>query len=333
MKNFYWILFLFLPPGLLAQNTDSTYADKLGFPKGSRVLILHVDDAGMSYDSNIGAEMALTEGISTSVSVMMPCPWVPGFIKFLRMRPDLDAGIHLTLTSEWDAYRWGPLSGKSQVPGLCDPDGYLWPDVENVVKHASPNEVDMEIRAQLDKARKMGLEPSHLDSHMGTLFASPAFLEKYVQLGIEMQIPLMLPGGHDQLIQAETHSSNSQVQQLQMLGRMLWTGGLPVLDDLHNMSYDWPISSTMAKNDLELKKFKTRKYIEAIESLKPGLTMMIMHCTSTTEVFEKISSSGPVRRGDLLAMLNPELKKAIKDQGIILTTWKEVMKRRKGVRN
>ncbi len=69
------------------QSQDSTYADRLGFPKGARVLILHVDDAGMSFDSNLGAEMALTKGVSTSVSVMMPCPWVPGFLQFLKTHP------------------------------------------------------------------------------------------------------------------------------------------------------------------------------------------------------------------------------------------------------
>src|SRR5579871_5603473 len=85
---------------------DSTYADRLGFPKGARVLIIHVDDAGMSLESNEGAVTALTKGAATSVSVMMPCPWVPGFVSWLHQHPDADAGLHLTLTSEWTGYRW-----------------------------------------------------------------------------------------------------------------------------------------------------------------------------------------------------------------------------------
>ncbi len=318
---------------IFAQTKDSTYAEKLGFPKGSRVLILHVDDAGMSYDSNIGAEMALTKGVSTSVSIMMPCPWVSQFIKFLKNRPDLDAGIHLTLTSEWNDYRWGPLSGKSQVLGLCDSNGYLWPDVENVVKHASPEAVEKEIRAQLEKARSMGLEPSHLDSHMGTLFASPLFLERYIRIGIENQIPVMLPGGHDTEIQREMRAPDSRVHQLQSLGKLLWKGGLPVLDDLHNQSYDWIIPREIEKDDQKLQKFKTLKYIDAFKSLKPGLTMVIMHCTSPTPIFSHISESGPTRKGDLLAMMDPDLKKFIKDQGIILTTWREVKRRRLLIKN
>lgn len=101
-----------------AQAADSTYAEKLGFPKGAKVVILHVDDAGMSYDSNEGAIKSIAKGAATSVSVMMPCPWVPGFVHYLKQHPGMDAGLHLTLTSEWKDYRWGPLAGKTVVPGL-----------------------------------------------------------------------------------------------------------------------------------------------------------------------------------------------------------------------
>src|SRR6201995_6169399 len=99
------LIIICIPFSMAAQGGESTYAERLGFPKNARVLILHVDDAGMSLASNEGAEMALTRGVSTSVSVMMPCPWVPGFVQFLKSHPEIDAGLHLTLTSEWVAYR------------------------------------------------------------------------------------------------------------------------------------------------------------------------------------------------------------------------------------
>src|SRR3954469_23191366 len=101
-----------------AQNIDSTYAERLGYPRGAKVLILHVDDAGMSFDSNEGAINAMTKGVANSCSVMMPCPWVPSFIHYLKIHPETDAGLHLTLTSEWKEYRWPPLAGRSTVPGL-----------------------------------------------------------------------------------------------------------------------------------------------------------------------------------------------------------------------
>lgn len=317
-----------IPLGLLAQPPDSTYAERLGYPKGARVLILHVDDAGMSFGSNEGAEKALTKGASTSVSVMMPCSWVPGFVGFLKSHPDIDAGIHLTLTSEWEAYRWGPLSGRKAVPGLTDTAGYLWPSVEEVVKHASPDEVDMEMTAQLNKARSMGFEPTHMDTHMGTVYGSAGFLMRYINLGIKNHIPVMLPGGNDVLIQAQMHFPDATIAQMRQLGKMLWNAGLPVLDDLHNYSYEWPIPADIASDDQKLDAFKTAKYIEALKTLQPGLTMMIMHCTDPGPSFKYISDSGPTRKGDLLAMMNPAFKKALVDQGIIVTTWREVKQRR-----
>jgi len=328
-KKFINILIITIFPfSLPAQTRDTTYAERLGFPKGARVLILHVDDAGMSYASNEGAEKALTAGVSNSVSVMMPCPWVPGFLQFLKSHPQIDAGLHLTLTSEWDEYRWGPLSGKAAVPGLTDGDGYLWPSVEEVVKHASPDEVDLELAAQLAKARAMGFEPTHLDTHMGTVYGSAGFLMRYVSLGIKNHIPVMLPGGADVLIQAQEHFPDATVVQIRQLGKLLWNAGLPVLDDLHNTSYDWKIPADIAQDDRKLNEYKTAKYIEALKTLRPGVTMMIMHCTDTDPSFKHISDSGPTRKGDLLAMMNPAFKKALADQGIILTTWRELKQRR-----
>ena len=105
---------------VMAQVQSQTYAEKLGFPKGKKVIILHIDDAGMSYESNVGTMNALDKGIANSVSVMMPCGWVPQFFTYLKQHPATDAGIHLTLTSEWDNYRWSPLVGCKNAPGLCD---------------------------------------------------------------------------------------------------------------------------------------------------------------------------------------------------------------------
>lgn len=314
-----------------AQTADSTYAEKLGYPKGAKVLILHVDDVGMSYDSNEGAINAMTKGVATSCSVMMPCPWVPAFVHFYKEHPSLDVGLHLTLTSEWQGYRWGPLSGKNTTPGLVDKEGALWSSVEAVIQHASADEVGTEIAAQLERARTMGFEPTHLDTHMGTLLAKPEYMQQYVRLGISNHIPIMLPGGHVKLISEQVHAPETQVQQLRQVGKMLWNSGLPVLDDLHNGSYGDHIPQEMQGNDAQIQAFKTQQYIKGIRSLQPGVTMMIMHCTATTEVFPHISDSGPVRRGDMLAMMDPALKQAIQQEGIILTTWRELKERREKI--
>jgi len=308
--------------------TGSTYAEKLGWKKGDRVLILHMDDAGMSYDSNLGIERVLENGAARSLSVMMPTPWVPHIVHYINAHPGTDAGLHLTLTSEWHEYRWGPLAG-SAVPGLIDAEGALWPDVASVVGHATPAEVDQEIRAQLARAEKMGFHPTHLDSHMGTLFANPAFLEKYIRLGIEKHIPVMLPGGHATYIQADSHPKPEVVAQMQKLGSHLWDAGLPVLDDLHNTSYGWPMPKDMERDDAHLARWRVERYKQTLSELKPGLTMVIMHCTSPTAVFPQISASGDIRNADMLAMLDPEFQRFLKDKGFIVTTWREAAERRK----
>ena len=196
---------------------------------------------------------------------MMPTPWVPHAVAWIKATK-ADAGLHLTLTSEWKSYRWGPLAGKPAVPGLVDPEGALWPNVASVVKHATADEVEREIRAQLDRARTMGFEPTHFDSHMGTLFASDAFKERYIKVGIEQKIPVMFPGGHNFYT---SQSAPARTVGAREIGQRIWAGGLPVLDDIHNFSYGW---KTEDKVDL---------YIDAVRGLKPGVTMMIMHCTAS----------------------------------------------------
>jgi len=316
-----------------------TWAEKLGYPKDARVLILHVDDAGMSLDSNEGAIKAMSEGVANSVSVMMPCPWVPGFVNYLKQHPQTDAGLHLTLTSEWDWYRWGPLSGKPAVPGLVDTQGALWGSVAEVVQHASADEVYTEIKAQLERARGMGFEPTHIDSHMGTLFGSPDYIRQYVRLGVENKIPVMIPGGHNTAIVAELkREGNAQAEAtgkaMSDLGKTLWAAGLPVLDDLHNVSYGWKYEKYKTNYDeAALRKEATANYIESIKVLKPGLTMVIMHCTEPSPRFAEISASGLTRKADLLVMTDPAFKKFLTDNKVILTTWREVAKRRAELKN
>jgi hypothetical protein len=190
------------------------------------------------------------------------------------------------------------------------------------------------MKAQLNRARAMGFQPTHLDTHMGTVYATTEFMKKYIELGVEHHLPVMLPGGADKLIQQQTGSSDTQIAQIRLLGNILWASGLPVLDDLHNFSYGWKVPDSLAtdnpteQSDKKLGKWRTAKYIEALHTLQPGVTMMIMHCSDAGDHFAQISDSGPLRRGDMLAMLDPAFKKALKDQGIILTTWRELMRRR-----
>jgi len=316
---------------LYTQNTHAqqTYAEKLGYPKGAKVIIMHVDDVGMSHDSNMGAIKAITKGVATSGSLMMPCSWVPEFAKYYQNHPGLDIGIHVTLTSEWDNYRWSPVAGREAVPSLLDSDGYFYSSVAGVAQHADPRDVQKEIQAQIDLARNMGFHLSHLDTHMGTVYATPSFLKVYVQEGIKNHIPVMLPGGKDELLkQSMPKEPDSMFVQLQHIGQQLWNAGLPVLDDLHNLSYDWKVPDSIKSSDQKLQQWRTQKYIDSFKKLRPGITLVINHSTDPSQNFSSISDSGPLRKSDMLAMLDPRFKEYLDEQGIILTTWTELQNRR-----
>lgn len=333
MRTLYlFFLFFAISISLKSQTLSPTYAEKLGYPKGAKVVIMHVDDVGMSYDSNEGAIQALEKGVANSLSMMMPCPWVPSFMHYLKEHPSVDAGIHLTLTSEWKNYRWHPLIGYHEAKGLVDTEGAFHHSVEQVVKNASADEVEAEMRAQIARFRLFGLEPTHLDSHMGTLFATPAFTERYIKVGISEHIPIMFPGGHCTVISQLRQTKAEDIKQYQAIGEMLWAAGLPVLDDLHPDSYSTKPPKDIAASDEKLKKFRTDNYIDILKSLKPGVTMVIMHCAFLSNIYQHISADGAVRKGDWLAMLDPRLKEYIQKEGIILTTWRELKARRDKVK-
>lgn len=328
----YLFLFVFCLLGSIGSMAQETYAEKLGYPKGKKVIIFHIDDAGMSYEANQGTILAMEKGVANSASVMMPCGWVPAYMKYLQQHPNTDAGVHLTLTSEWKGYRWFPLSGRDKVPGLHDKEGAMWSNVASVVKNASADEVETEIRAQIARFRQFGVEPSHIDSHMGTLFGSPAFTERYVKVGIQEKIPVMFPAGHATLISKERNSPAQEIQQFQQIGKMLWNAGLPVLDDLFADTYGWKLAANVPNTEENLRKMKTEKYIELLKEAKPGITMVIMHCAAPSDNFKEITDSWPTRYGDFWAMLDPALKTFIEKEGIILTTWREMRERRAKVK-
>lgn len=327
-----------------------TYAEKLGYPKGKKVVIFHVDDAGMSFESNQGTFQALQHGVATSCSVMMPCPWAATFLRESKSSPGMDVGLHLVLTSEWKTYRWEPLAGRSKVPGLIDPEGAFWPSVAEVVAHASAEEVYWELKAQIDRAIQNGIQPTHLDSHMGTLFAKPDFLETYLNIGLEYQIPIMFPGGNNKLItqsfqlplvkelkEKGKYQEGMELpvpdilQEAEAFGNKIWGLGFPVLDDLHSISGDWKPEKSPYTQE-ELTRFKIQKFKETLDMMEPGLAMIIVHCSPNTENFQLFSSSGRSRQADLEAMLSDELKSYIEEEEIILTTWREVSERRKGIK-
>ncbi len=292
---------------------DKTWAERLGWGSQDRVLIIHSDDVGMSHSTNLGAIKALQEGVVSSISIMMPCPWVGEIADYLSEHPEVDAGLHLALTSEWSHYRWGPVAGKSAVPGLADEWGCLWDNVPLVVEHATPDEIETEIRAQIERAAAFGIRPTHIDSHMGTLFATEEYFERYVKVGIETGIPILAIDLPPEKLAQEAPLQADKVHEAVV---KVWNAGFPVLDDIITGTYDWKAED------------KKANYISTLRNLNPGLTEMIVHCAARTEEFMNVTHAAERWMADGEVMVDPEIRKVIEEEGIILTDWREIKERR-----
>ncbi|RLF02741.1 MAG: hypothetical protein DRJ64_09005 [Thermoprotei archaeon] len=158
--------------------------EKLGYDKKDILLIIHADDVGMCHSVNEAAlDLLLNEDIS-SCSLMVPCPWILEAFDFFKSHMDIDVGIHSTFTSEWRFYRWGPVTPKDRVRSLLDEQGYLWRNSLMVANNAKPYEIGLELESQISRALRFGIRPSHVDTHMGTVYTRPEFFMKYVDLSI-----------------------------------------------------------------------------------------------------------------------------------------------------
>src|SRR6266481_1052966 len=158
----------------LSQAETKTLVERLGYPRDAKLLIVHADDLGMAHSINTASIKGLESGLVSSASIMIPCPWLPEIAAYARAHPEADLGLHLTLTSEWSLYRWGPVLGKDRVPSLLDSSGYLYHLEDEAASHMDAKEAEAEIRAQIARAKALGIQPTHLDSHMGTLYQSKA---------------------------------------------------------------------------------------------------------------------------------------------------------------
>src|SRR6201997_4960884 len=145
-------LLLITSPLINSVAQTKTIAERLGYPPDSKLLIVHADDLAVAHSEDAASFDALDKNAVTSASVMVPCPWLNEVAAYAKEHPNADLGLHLTLTSEWKIYRWGPVESKDKVPSLLDPSGYLWPETGPAVQSLKAEEAEREIRAQVERA-------------------------------------------------------------------------------------------------------------------------------------------------------------------------------------
>ncbi|MEX2254227.1 MAG: polysaccharide deacetylase family protein [Acidimicrobiia bacterium] len=164
----------------------TTLGERLGYAPDAKLLIVNCDDLGSSRAANVAVYDALRNGLATSATLMVPCPWARDAAASWRGE---DVGVHLTLNAEWETYRWGPIT---RSPSLLDGDGGFPRTIEDTWDHADVEEVRRECRAQIERAILWGFDVSHIDSHMGTLQLRPEFFDVYLELAVDFGLPLRM---------------------------------------------------------------------------------------------------------------------------------------------
>jgi len=296
---------------MLSAQSPKTLAERLGHPANSRLLVIHADDFGMMHTVDTAIEEAMEKGWVTSASIMVPCPWFPEVAAWAKAHPDADLGIHLTLNADWTTLRWRPVSAQPKGSSLLDADGYLPLLTEDVAAHAKMNDVETEMRAQIDKAQAAGIRLSHLDSHMGTLFASPSLLTVYLSLDKQYKLPVMLPS------QGEL---NGKPVTADDIFKSLNVAPVPVvLNRVIEITPGVPQSQWL------------EAYKKMLAPLPPGTYQLIVHLAHNDAEIQGATSDHPDwgaqwRQNDFDLVSSPEFQKFLKDQGFVLVTWKDLAK-------
>lgn len=302
------------PGGAPAQSPSldvNDLAKRLGFPDGTRAVIIHADDAGITHGTNAAVEQAFASRAISSSSIIVPAPWFPEIAAFARSHPEYDFGVHLTLTAEWEYLRWGGVSPAASIPSLLDGQGFLWPSAESVASHASPEEVKSELRAQIERARRFGVPITHLDTHMNSLMSTPQLTQIYIDLGREYHLPIVLWRPSP--------------------GRKTAAWLSPVIA-AHPMKFINPVSIERSfpgpRGPVDDFPDHYRKFVL---NDKPGeVTEIIVHLADNSDESRAAMGDGSFgaswRATDFRIFSGPEMRAFLKQQHVRLVTWRQLGK-------
>lgn len=282
---------------------------KLGFSEKDRVVIIHTDDIGMC-QSSVAAFRELHEaGIISSGAVMTPCPWFLEAVKMSKGLENVDLGVHLTLTSEWQTYRWGPISTRDRKSGLIDDEGFFYHLAKDAQDHAVPEYAHREMDAQISRCIDAGLNPSHVDTHMGTV-AHPKFMVEYIQMSLKNGLPPMIFRMDEQgWLEAGLDVETAKMATIMMA--QIEESGVPLLDHLRGMPLDFPEQRMERAKSL-------------LRDLPPGLTHFIIHPAKDSPEIRAITLDWQCRVADFELFMQSEMKDFLADIGLHVIGYREL---------
>jgi predicted glycoside hydrolase/deacetylase ChbG (UPF0249 family) len=310
MKTGNTLLLLLLLTGPLWAQKPPSLAEQLGYPPDAKLLILHADDLAVAHAANDASFQALTNRWISSASVMVPCPWLPEVAEFASKHPAIDLGLHLTLTSEWNPYKWGPVAPRTMVGTLTDSLGYFFPTCEALAQRGNPDEVRQELHAQVKRAMDMGIQPTHLDTHMGCLiFQRSSYFQAYLETGRKFNIPVMLSE--------------------QMLA-------LPDSFTKHILPGEVCINQIYMAEPDDYRHGLPQYYLNLFDHLEPGVHVLLIHpAFHTDEIITMTGDYGlfpdycaPWRREDANFFSSTSCQDALRKNNIQLITWRQIKARR-----
>ncbi len=283
---------------------QKTIQERLGYSKDTKLLIIHADDLGVSQSENAASIFAMEKGSVTSGSIMVPCAWTADIAAYARTHPAADLGLHLTLTSEWKNYKWGTVTPTNQAASLLNQYGYLYSDTDSLYQKGSIQEVEKEIRSQIERAKQMGINPTHLDAHMGCLFGKPEYLALIIKMGREYKLPVLLNAAAFKLMY------NIDVSR--------FTSDKEVLADNVFMLQPADYAAGAANY-----------YNKVLASLQPGLSCILLHAAYNNPEMQAVTIDHPDygaawRQSDFDFFTSTACGSLLQQQNIKLITWREI---------
>jgi hypothetical protein len=285
-----------------AQTVPKSLAERLGYARDAKLVIVHADDLGMTHSVNAASIKGLETGLVNSASIMVPCPWFPEIAAYAKEHPETDFGLHLTLTSERVFYRWGPVAPRDKVPSLVDSNGYFHLDWTEAT-HIDAKEVELELRAQIEKALAMGIRPTHLDSHQYRLFENgKEIFQSVLRVAHDYKLPVFVVRD--------------------------WFAERPYLEAALSPG-DLVVDRTVTMEPGVPPEKWQEFYNQALKNLQPGVTVFIIHLAFDNEEMraatrERDTWGAAWRQRDFDYFTSEKFRALLREENIKLVTWREL---------